>query len=255
MRKQIDSIFVSLFFITCWIFFFYFYPYHLYYKEQITLCVLQPDFLQTYLQKTAFLTEICGDYLTQFFLWTGGGSSILTLTFMLTWLGFRIAVLKTGISSHTSLWALLPIVAEGALSCHLEYPLSMSLGLMCSVWAFLLSILSTSTRMREILHVIMLTILYCAIGAHFFAYVILVIVYECKHFNNYKLSFFLLLISLFIPIGGSYFYFLTPRQSYFYPLISGYMLRQPFVFLLTEGFLLLSLLPALIFRQCKQCFL
>ena len=30
------------------------------------------------------------------------------------------------------------------------------------------------------------------------------------------------------------------------------MLRQPFVFLLTEGFLLLSLLPALIFRQCKQ---
>lgn len=141
------------------------------------------------------------------FLWTGGGSSILTLTFMLTWLGFRIALLKTGISSHTSLWALLPIVAEWALSCHLEYPLSMSLGLMCSVWAFLLSILSTSTRMREILHVIMLTILYCAIGAHFFAYVILVVVYECKHFNNYKLSFFLLLISLFIPIGGSYFYF------------------------------------------------
>ena len=66
MRKQIDSIFVSLFFITCWIFFFYFYPYHLYYKEQITLCVLQPDFLQTYLQKPAFLTEICGDYLTSF---------------------------------------------------------------------------------------------------------------------------------------------------------------------------------------------
>lgn len=26
----------------------------------------QPDFLQTYLQKPAFLTEICGDYLTQF---------------------------------------------------------------------------------------------------------------------------------------------------------------------------------------------
>ena len=30
------------------------------------------------------------------------------------------------------------------------------------------------------------------------------------------------------------------------------MLRQPFVFLLTEGFLLLSLLPVFIFRQCKQ---
>ena len=124
MRKRIDNIFVSLFFIACWIFFFYFYPYHLHYKEQITLCVLQPDFLQTYLQKPAFLTEICGDYLTQFFLWTGGGSSILTLTFVFTWLGFRIALRKTGITSHVSLWALLPIVAEWALSCHLEYPLS-----------------------------------------------------------------------------------------------------------------------------------
>ena len=62
MRKQINSIFVYLFFIACWIFFFYFYPYHLHYKEQITLCVLQPDFLQTYLQKPAFLTEICGDF-------------------------------------------------------------------------------------------------------------------------------------------------------------------------------------------------
>ena len=128
MRKQINSIFVSLFFIACWIFFFYFYPYHLHYKEQITLCVLQPDFLQTYLQKPAFLTEICGDYLTQFFLWTRGGSSILTLTFMLTWLGFRIALLKTGISSHASLWALLPIVADGhypaiwniPCPCHLD---------------------------------------------------------------------------------------------------------------------------------------
>ena len=252
MRKQIDSIFVYLFFIACWIFFFYFYPYHLHYKEQITLCVLQPDFLQMYLQKPAFLTEICGDYLTQFFLWTGGGSNILTLTFVFIWLGLRIALRKTGITSHVSLWALLPIVAEWALSCHLEYPLSMSLGLMCSVWAFLLSTLSTSTRTRGILHVVMLIILYCAVGAHFFAYVILATVYECKQFNNYKLSFFLLLISLLIPIGGSYFYFLTPRQSYFYPLISGYMLRQPFVFLLTEGFLLLSLIPVFISRQYKQ---
>lgn len=94
MRKQIDSIFVYLFFIACWIFFFYFYPYHLHYKEQITLCVLQPDFLQMYLQKPAFLTEICGDYLTQFFLWTGGGSNILTLTFVFIWLGLRIAYVR-----------------------------------------------------------------------------------------------------------------------------------------------------------------
>ena len=166
MRKRTDIILVSLFFIACWIFFFWLYPYHLYYKEQITLCILQSDFLQTYLQKPAFLTEICGDYLTQFFLWTGGGSSILTLTFLLTWSGLRIALARTGITRHTSLWALLPIIAEWALSCHLEYPLSMSLGLLFSIWTFTLPTLSTSARTRSILHSAMLILLYCSIGAH-----------------------------------------------------------------------------------------
>lgn len=252
MRKQIDTIFVFLFFITCWIFFFRLYPYHLHYKEQITLCVLQPDFLQTYLQKPAFLAEICGDYLTQFFLWTGGGGSILTLTFLLTWLGLRTALVRIGITRHTSLWALLPITAEWALSCHLEYPLSMPLGLMSSVWAFILPTWSRSPRTRGILHTVMLIILYCIIGAHFFAYALLAIIYECRHSYNRLLPLFLLIIAILIPIGGSYFYFLTPWQAYFYPLINNYMLRQPFAFLLTEFFLLLSILPACITRLDKQ---
>ncbi|WP_303207911.1 DUF6057 family protein [Bacteroides oleiciplenus] len=252
MKKQTDIILVFLFFIACWIFFFWLYPYHLYYKEQITLCVLQPDFLQTYLQKPAFLTEICGDYLTQFFLWTGGGGSILTLTFLLTWSGLRIALARTGITRHTSLWALLPIIAEWGLSCHLEYPLSMSLGLLFSVWAFTLTTLSTSARTRGILHTIMLILLYCTIGAHFLAYALLAIAHECKHSNSALFPLFLLIISILIPIGGSHFYYLTPRQSYFYPLISNYMLRQPFAFLLTEIFLLFSILPAFVSRLDRR---
>jgi len=252
MRKQIDAIFVFLFFIACWVFFFRLYPYHLHYKEQITLCVLQPDFLQTYLQKPAFLTEICGDYLTQFFLWRGGGGSILTSIFLLTWLGLRTALTRIGITHHTSLWALLPITAEWALSCHLEYPLSMPLGLMFSAWAFILPTWSTSIRTRSILHTALLIILYCTIGAHFFTYALLAIIYECRQSGNCQLSLFLLMIAILIPIGSSYFYFLTPKQAYFYPLISNYMLRQPFVFLLTESFLLLSLLPAFITRLDKR---
>ena len=184
LRKHIDIIFVPLFFIACWIFFFHLYPYHLYYKEQITLCILQPDFLQTYFQKPAFLSEICGDYLTQFFLWTGGGSTILTLTFLLTWLGIRTALIRTGIIHHASLWALLPIIAEWGEACHLEYPLSMSLGLLFSVWIFTLITFCTSIRTRNVLHTILFFILYCAVGAHFFAYVLIAIVYEYKHSNR-----------------------------------------------------------------------
>lgn len=250
MKKHIAPICVGLFFIACWIFFFSLYPYHLHYKEQITLCVLRPDFLQTYLQKPAFVAEICGDYLTQFFLWTGGGSCILVCTFLLTWMGLRRALAKIGVTHHASLWALLPIVAEWGLSCHLEYPLSMSLGVLVSVWAFSLSALFTSARYRGILHFCMLIVLYGSIGAHFLIYTLLSVIYECR--KNCRLSFFLLIISILIPLSGSYLYYLTAGQAYFYPLINGYMLHRPFVFLLTESFLLLSMLALFAPRLNKQ---
>lgn len=253
IARYINIAFVSFFFIACWIFFFYFYPYHLHYKEQITLCILQPDYLEAYLQKPAFLVEICGDYLTQFFLWTGGGSSILTAIFLLTWLGTRMALQKLDISKNESLWALFPLIAEWALSCHLEYPLSMNIGLMFSIWAFVLTTVCKQTTSRNIGHIIIFVLLYITVGAHFIAYVLLAITYEFRHSKSYSLSALLLITAALIPmIGGSYFYFLTTDQSYYYPLISRYMLQQPFVFLLTEGFLLLSILPAFIPQINKQ---
>lgn len=252
INKYIDIAIASLFFIAGWIFFFYFYPYHLHYKEQITLCVLQPDYMELYLQKPAFLAEICGDYLTQFFLWTGGGSIILISMFILTWYGTQIALSQIGINRHTSLWALLPLIAEWALSCHLEYPLSMNIGMMLSVWAFILIIKSRQVKIRIACHICMLVLLYITIGAHFFAYTLLAIAYEYKHSKSYSFPILLLIVSILIPIGGSYFYFLTVNQSYYYPLISRYMLQQPFVFFLTETLLVLSILPAFIPKINKR---
>lgn len=246
INKYIDIAIASLFFIAGWIFFFYFYPYHLYYKEQIALCVLQPDYMELYLQKPAFLAEICGDYLTQFFLWTGGGSIILISLFILTWYGTRIALFQIGINRHTSLWALLPLITEWALSCHLEYPLSMNIGLMLSIWAFILITKNRYVKVRVACHFCMLILLYITIGAHFFAYTLLATAYEYKHSKSYSFPILLFIVSMFIPIGGGYFYFLTIDQSYYYPLISRYMLQQPFVFLLTEALLVLSILPAFI---------
>lgn len=250
MRKHITPVYVCLFFIACWVFFFCLYPYHLHYKEQITLCVLRPDFLLTYLCKPAFAAEICGDYLTQFFLWRGGGSCILVFTFLLTWMGLRRALARIGNTRHASLWALLPVVAEWSLSCHLEYPLSMSLGVLVSVWAFILSALFTSARSRGVFHFCMLIVLYWSIGAHFLIYTLLSVIYECR--KNYRLSFVLLIISIVIPLAGSCFYYLTAGQAFFYPLISGYMLHQPFVFLLTESFLLLSMFTLFAPRLNRQ---
>lgn len=128
----------------------------------------------------------------------------------------------------------------------------MPLGLLFSVWIFVLSTFFTSVQTRIVLDIAIVILLYCAIGAHFLAYTLLVITYECRH-SGYGLSLiFLAIVSVLIPLGGSYFYYLTPQQSYFYPLIDHYMLHQPFVFLLTEAFLFLSILPAFISRLNKQ---
>ena len=126
---------ITLFFILCWGFFFWVYPYHLYLKEQLTLFVMHSDYITAYLYKPAFLAEMAGDYLTQFYLLIGGGATILTLMMALFWWGIRSVLKRLNIDRHAGLWALLPVIAEWALSCHIEYPLSMVIAITIAVWS------------------------------------------------------------------------------------------------------------------------
>ena len=70
--------------VACFCFFFFYYPYHLFYKEQISLFLLSDQTFYQYFPKAGWLSLLSGDFLTQYFYYIGTGPAILTLILLLT---------------------------------------------------------------------------------------------------------------------------------------------------------------------------
>ena len=250
MAKKFQPVIPLLFFAIYGVWLAFAYPYHLHFKEQITLFTGDWNF---YLQKPAVIGEFLGDYLTQFYLLTGVSSIILTGLLLVLWLGIQVAFKKIGITRNTAWLALLPVAAEAALSCLLEYPLSMVVGSTVAVWTFVAMVYLKNKRVFFIIACIVGIILYLLIGAHFLLFIFLVLAEEIRRKNHWIIPVSTLMIALAIPLIASRFYYLTFPQAYFYPLIERYLLKKPFLFLLTET----SMLAALILScyKIKKVFL
>ena len=244
------SVFISLFFAVYGVFFFFFYPYHLQFKEQLIL--FGGDILP-YLQKPAAISEFLGNYLTQFYLLTGVGSLTLMGFLLLLWAGSFFAFKRTGIVRNITLLALLPVAAEAALSCFTEYPLSMVIGAVAAVWMFVaLSYLKNKTVFSFALLVTAVA-LYLLTGAHFLLFLLFAFIEQIRRKVHWILLAATAIIALATPFIASRFYYLTVSQAYFYPIIEHYLLKQPFLFLLTEVSLLAAFL--LNFWRIKKLFL
>lgn len=247
-RKRTANLFenfvIALFFILCWGFFFWVYPYHLYFKEQLTLFVMHSDYITAYLYKPAFLAEMASDYLTQFYLLIGGGATILTLILVLLWWSIRSALKGLTKCKHAGLWALIPVSMELSLSCHIEYPLSMVIAVTIAVWSYVAFTAIKNNTIARIFGLVTVLCLYSLIGAHFMAFAVLVAIYEFKNNRAFFYSFTVLSLMAIVPLVMSRFYYLTFNQAYFYPIISGYMLQHQYFFLATEIALLAAFILA-----------
>jgi hypothetical protein len=235
-------------FVAGWVFFFFFYPYHLFFKEQLILFV-GGDWL-SYFQKPAFPVEIAGDYLTQFYLLIGGGPTILMLVLAGAWLGLRMALKRVGVDRNAGLWALLPVVMEGSLSCQLEYPLSMIIGLILVALTFVLLTFIQNKILFRITGMVAVVALYLLAGAHFITFSLLIILHEIRHKRAFIYSLGVVLLTLATPVIASRYYLLTYTQAYYYPIIDRYLLEMPFLFLLTEAALLAAFF--FVYYRCKR---
>lgn len=106
-------------------------PYHLAFKEQADYFLLDRTFVLSFLMKPAFLSELAGGWLTQFYMLVGFAPVVQTLLCALLWAGMSVFLKREGVSSPY-LAALVPALLEGALSCLFEYPVSMTIGAVVS---------------------------------------------------------------------------------------------------------------------------
>lgn len=115
-------------FLALFIFFQFFYRYHLFHREQFSLFVMAPDALLAYWKAPAPLSCLLGDSLTQFFYFPYIGPIILAV--VLTLLG---VVAYVFFARYLHIWALIPaallVLLETGRQCGLTYPLSSTLQL------------------------------------------------------------------------------------------------------------------------------
>jgi len=220
---------VSLF-VLSWIFLFFFYPYHLVYKEQMVLFLCDSTYISDLLAKPAFLAVLSGDFLTQFFIYKGAAVTITVLLAILLWEPLRRFFASQGLSSP-SLCALVPCAAELALSCHVEYPLSMTIAAAIAAWAAFGCSNIRNIKVRRTLELVAPALLFPLIGAHTLLFVVL------GAFNERKSLFSFIpqvIVGVFLVLLESFFYVMTWNEAMVYPLIQGYSMRVSFLFLLTE---------------------
>lgn len=241
LKKGIAIGVPCLFFATVWVFFQWVYPYHLFFKEQLTLFVMQRSYVLSYLAKPAFLTQALGDFITQFYILSGGGATVVVLTCLLLWVGIRSTFKRIGFRTP-GVWALLPVLAECVLTCYIEYPLAMTLGAVVSVWTFVVLSSCRNLPARLGLMALALVLLYPLVGAPFFIFACLAVFYAYQTTKTFRAPLLLVVLGLGTPWAWGLLFHLTPYQAYFYPIVEGYMMRHHFLYLITEGTLVCLLL-------------
>lgn len=83
LAGNIPLILAILISLACFCFFFFYYPYHLFYKEQISLFLLSDQTFFQYFPKAGWLSQLTGDFLTQYFYYIGAGPAIITALLLL----------------------------------------------------------------------------------------------------------------------------------------------------------------------------
>lgn len=227
-----------------WCWFAFGVPYTLYTKEQLVLFVADWAAVAEYLGRPAILSSIVGDYLTQFYLIIGGAATILTLFMLLLWWGTRTALKRFGAGAlSATAWALLPVAAEVALNCYVEYPLSMTIAAVVAVWSFV-----AWTKMREgaskyIIAALSIVALYWLVGAHTAMFVLGCAAWAWKEGRRVWSVVMPAVAAGAVALWGELLY-LPLSQSFCYPLIENYMLQHCSVFLITEAAFVVALVGA-----------
>lgn len=141
---------ILLWAIASFVFFQFFYPYHLFYQEQNQLFLFSWDYIITYLDKPGWLACLAGDFLTQFYYYRYAGPTILTLSILMTGYNVRCGVEDTDIKGtwipYTIAIAVMTMLA--CFSFHYDYRLSSIIAVAggANVFRFSTKIL-VSTRM------------------------------------------------------------------------------------------------------------
>lgn len=216
---------VALWAVACFVFFQWFYIYHLAHRLQLQLFLYSSDYISSYFHHPAWLACLSGDFLTQFFYFNYGGALTITLSLLLLGV-FCYAALgsfqsyRSKQSKEICMWtkvvlSLVLVSWEALRNCGLNYELSSTISLIGGILLFLLY-MRCPEYWRCLLGVMLLPFIYWVFGYGVWPFMLLALAYEIK-LHRYVLALVLVLVSIVTPALLRQQYHLTWQQAYLYP--------------------------------------
>lgn len=214
------------------LFFQFFYPYHLFFKEQIQLFLFTPDYFLTYLHKPAWLASYSGDFLTQFLYLRGGGPIVVSLVLVTEWLVSTRVIMQIFPTAKAPLWALIPVVADWILHLGILHGISVSMGYIAVLLLFLIYAKISNRWLSLTAGLIIIPIAYWIAGMGVILLPALIIARDWHQgsVNGLKWIAVIALAGLIPPVLR-HTYLLTPLQSFIYPALQVKSLILPIAFI------------------------
>jgi len=196
-KRKTELIAAGIFFAASFVFFRFFYQYHLYFVEQLQIFLLTPAHFLSYFSKPGFLSSYIGDFLTQFYYLSGGGPAVISLALMLLWLLVRRLLNLWNEKDNGFLWPLIPSAFSWIALCDPEFPLAAVIGLIVTITSFLIYVSITKETLRKLAGILMVPALYVAAGSGYLLFAALAAVYE---FTSGRKKHSLLFVSIVVPV-------------------------------------------------------
>jgi len=198
------------------------YSYHLFFTEQMQLFLLTPEYFLTYLAKPGVIAQYLGDFLTGFYYLRGGGAIVITGNVFVLWLFVRLLSKLFSPEKPVLILSLAPVIAVLALHGNIFYSLSSTLAIILAMASLLLLFMVRRIIVRRLLGIVLLPLVYWAIGGTIILYAVLFVLHEILVSSQRKLSTWIwasliLLTGLLVPMLLKRIFLLTMEQAYLFP--------------------------------------
>jgi len=202
------------------LFFQLFYPYHLFFKEQIQLFIYTPEYFLSYFTKPAWLARYIGDFLTQFFYLRGGGAITVSFILLIEWIFITKVIDKLTSSKLAKLWALIPVVIDLALQCNILHEISYTISIICTLGIYLLFLKIKSKWFQLGTALIISPLIYWLAGGTVLALPLLIVLDKNENRERKILiSILIFVLALIIPLILRHRFLLTIEQAYIFPAL------------------------------------
>jgi hypothetical protein len=173
-----EYLFTGLFFAGLFIFFAFFYNYHLHFEEATQLFLFTGDYFVSRMGLPGGFSGWFGEFLTQFYIISLAGPLIITiLLFAMQRITFRILSTINYNRSFFPLSFLIPL-NTALIICDEFYPLSAIIGVLISLLAGWIYTTIPQNNRRFIAGLLLITLTYCLAGGSFLSLLAIIIVFE-----------------------------------------------------------------------------